>query len=305
MAIINILPYTLTNGTLADASQVMANFNQIVNNVNSLTTGGAGVNLANTFLQLNSFQVGLQAGGSSQFGLDASGNLTTSSTVTINANILTLAGSLYTNTFNADGTATINGTWAFAALCTFINPTAAQNPVTLTYAQTNFAAINGSAGKNFATDNLTVAGTLGVTGQATFTDWPICSNSTAGQVSAAGTVILDTPVLLGSITASGSFYSFTLAPATYPSAKIAIVKITGYLGVSVNTTAFVYLRRNGTSLVAGAASQVMAGMSNNASFEEPVTTTTEIGLDSSGIFQAECSTGWAVLPVIYLLGYRT
>lgn len=35
MAIISALPNNLTNGTTADASQVMADFNQIVNNVNS------------------------------------------------------------------------------------------------------------------------------------------------------------------------------------------------------------------------------------------------------------------------------
>lgn len=35
MAIISALPYNLTNGTTADATQVMANFNQIVSNTNS------------------------------------------------------------------------------------------------------------------------------------------------------------------------------------------------------------------------------------------------------------------------------
>ncbi len=35
MSIIPPLPYTLSNGALADASQVMANFNQIVSNVNA------------------------------------------------------------------------------------------------------------------------------------------------------------------------------------------------------------------------------------------------------------------------------
>ena len=35
MSIISSLPYTLTNGQTADATQVMANFNQIVNNVNA------------------------------------------------------------------------------------------------------------------------------------------------------------------------------------------------------------------------------------------------------------------------------
>lgn len=35
MTIINALPYNLTNGTTADASQVMADFNEIVNDVNT------------------------------------------------------------------------------------------------------------------------------------------------------------------------------------------------------------------------------------------------------------------------------
>lgn len=35
MTIISALPFSLTNGTTADATQVMANFNQIVNNVNA------------------------------------------------------------------------------------------------------------------------------------------------------------------------------------------------------------------------------------------------------------------------------
>ena len=41
MAIITALPVTLTNGTLADATQVMADFNQIVSNVNANAAGRA------------------------------------------------------------------------------------------------------------------------------------------------------------------------------------------------------------------------------------------------------------------------
>ncbi len=42
MSIISSLPYTLTNGSTADASQVMANFTQIYNNVNNnAATAGA------------------------------------------------------------------------------------------------------------------------------------------------------------------------------------------------------------------------------------------------------------------------
>ena len=108
MPIINVLPYNLTNGTLADASQVMADFNQIVNNVNSATTGAAGVNIANTFLQLNSFQVGLQAGGTSQFGLDNAGNLVTTSNVTIGSSL---------TKFDTIGNLTLNGSGTFNVSC--------------------------------------------------------------------------------------------------------------------------------------------------------------------------------------------
>lgn len=45
MSIINALPYTLTNGTTADATQVMANFNQIVNNVNANAQAGGSIGL--------------------------------------------------------------------------------------------------------------------------------------------------------------------------------------------------------------------------------------------------------------------
>ena len=43
MPIIGSLPYTLANGTTADATQVMADFNTIVNGVNSPTTGAASI----------------------------------------------------------------------------------------------------------------------------------------------------------------------------------------------------------------------------------------------------------------------
>ena len=58
MTIISALPYTLTNGTVADATQVMANFNQILNNVNAnAQMGGATVNLGQTTANVNYVQV--------------------------------------------------------------------------------------------------------------------------------------------------------------------------------------------------------------------------------------------------------
>ena len=49
MSIISALPYSLTNGTTADATQVMANFTQIYNNVNANAVG-SGVNSSITSL---------------------------------------------------------------------------------------------------------------------------------------------------------------------------------------------------------------------------------------------------------------
>lgn len=49
MSIISSLPYSLTNGTTADATQVMANFNQIYNNVNA-NASSSGVNSSITQL---------------------------------------------------------------------------------------------------------------------------------------------------------------------------------------------------------------------------------------------------------------
>jgi protein-disulfide isomerase-like protein with CxxC motif len=54
MPIIGTLPNTLTNGTTADATQVMADLNQIVNDVNANAapvTNTALLNAANTFTQ--------------------------------------------------------------------------------------------------------------------------------------------------------------------------------------------------------------------------------------------------------------
>ena len=302
MSIINILPYTLTNGTLADASQVMADFNQIVNNVNSATIGAAGVNLANTFLQLNSFQVGLQAGGTSQFGLDASGNLTTASKITLNSNILTLAGSLYTNTFNADGSATLGGPWAFNAACTFINPTLAQNPVTLTYANTTYAPIAGLSTNNFAANNLTVAGTLGVTGVATFAAVPTCSTATAGQASAAGTVIFDAPPTIVVGNSNGSFTTKSIG--SYPNAKIAILRIVAGGPAAQFGVGSVWVRRTGSGVATG--DNILAWYCEqyaNALGNYLQSVTAEVGLNASQQFDYQTLN--MNFTEIYLLGYRS
>ena len=235
--IINTLPYNLTNGTLADASQVMANYNQIVNNVNSATTGAAGVNIANTFLQLNSFQVGLQAGGTSQFGLDNGGNLTTSSKITINSNVLTLAGSLYTNVFNADGSATLGGPWAFGVGCTFINPVAAQNPVTLTYANSTYAPIASPIFTGTVVIPTLQAASLQVSSGATFT------GSISGAMAGLETVMLVTPVELVSSYTHNAWTSVSINSFA-PNAKIAILKV--YM--SVTALSNFYLRQTGSGL---------------------------------------------------------
>jgi hypothetical protein len=301
MAIINILPYNLTNGTLADASQVMADFNQIVNNVNDTGVGAAGVNLANVFQQYQTFSVGFKAGGTGQFAVDSSGNLVTSANITQNAAVLTLAGTSFTNTFNADGTATIGGTWTFSSLCTFIDPTNAQNPVTVHYAAATYAAINGNSGKNFAANNLTVAGTLAVTGVPTFTGIPVCANSTSGQSSGAGTIILDVGVSLASATSNGVFTTLTVNTGTYPGAKIAIIVVDAQANAAYSTNGFVTIRKHGT---AGAYTAVdMQTQDGTGTYGARGAATCMIGLDSSGRFDYETTQCQGCH--ITLLGYIT
>ena len=227
--IINTLPYNLTNGTLADASQVMANYNQIVNNVNSATTGAAGVNIANTFLQLNSFQVGLQAGGTSQFGLDNAGNLVTTSNVTIGSSL---------TKFDTSGNLTLNGTGTFNVSCQFngavnvLAPTTGQNPVTLTYANATYSPI---ASPTFT--GTVIIPTLQVSSGATFT------GTVSGAMAGLETVMLVTPVELVSSYTRNAWTSVSINSYA-PNAKIAILKV--YM--SVTTLSSFYLRQTGSGL---------------------------------------------------------
>jgi microcystin-dependent protein len=64
--IVNTLPFQLQNGTLADASQVMANFNQIVNNTNA-NAAHNGINSDITALTGLTTRIPASGGGTNQF----------------------------------------------------------------------------------------------------------------------------------------------------------------------------------------------------------------------------------------------
>jgi len=101
MSIIGSLPYNLTNGTTADATQVMADFNAIVNGVNSATTGAApiptvqsnGYNYAADTGTVNNLVIGVSPSPASYTdGLRMYGkaaNTNTSTTVTVTFGSLT------------------------------------------------------------------------------------------------------------------------------------------------------------------------------------------------------------------------
>ncbi len=57
MTVISNLPFTLTNGAVADASQVMANFNQIVNDVNNAASSGTLAAYRGAAITKSTFQV--------------------------------------------------------------------------------------------------------------------------------------------------------------------------------------------------------------------------------------------------------
>lgn len=70
MSIISTLPYTLTNGTTADATQVMSDFNQIVNNVNA-NAAANGANADITSLSALSTPLSIGQGGTGATTLNA------------------------------------------------------------------------------------------------------------------------------------------------------------------------------------------------------------------------------------------
>lgn len=87
--IVSGLPFTLTNGTVADATQVMADFNQIVNNVNA---NGAknGVNSDITALTALSTPLTVTQGGTGLATLTASGILYGAGTGTVGSSRCTM-----------------------------------------------------------------------------------------------------------------------------------------------------------------------------------------------------------------------
>ena len=95
--IVNSLPYNLTNGSLADATQVMANFNQIVNNTN---TNGAHNGANNDITSLTGLTIPLapSLGGASIYvggTTGGSGNAQTLATV-VPSNFALTAGNIVT-----------------------------------------------------------------------------------------------------------------------------------------------------------------------------------------------------------------
>lgn len=74
MTIISTLPYTLTNGSTADATQVMADFNQIVNNVNA-NAAANGANSDITSLTGLSTPLSISQGGSGTTTATGTGEL--------------------------------------------------------------------------------------------------------------------------------------------------------------------------------------------------------------------------------------
>lgn len=116
MNIIGTLPYTLTNGQTADASQVMADLNAIVNSVNDVSTGAAPI----PSVQANAWNFAADTGtvnaliisptapptsySNAPIWLTQAANTTTSSTPT-----LTIGGLAALTIVNRDGSAHIPG----------------------------------------------------------------------------------------------------------------------------------------------------------------------------------------------------
>ena len=115
MTIINSLPFTLVNGQTADATQVMADFNQIVANANS-NAAHNGANSDITSLSALSTPLSVPQGGSGQVTLAAHALLVGAGT----AGVLTLAPSTAGHLAMSDGTdwtstATLTGSYTFTA----------------------------------------------------------------------------------------------------------------------------------------------------------------------------------------------
>jgi hypothetical protein len=127
MAIINTLPVTLTNGALEDATQVMANFNQIVNNVNSNAAALVGGNAftgtqtisGNTIAVLTDFSSTASGKGASLVGYLPAGT-GASTTRTVQAKLRETVSVL---DFGADNTGATDSYAAFAAAWAAIKST--------------------------------------------------------------------------------------------------------------------------------------------------------------------------------------
>ena len=205
--IISSLPNTLTNGTTADASQVMANFNQIVSQVNANAVAAGTVALlaaANTFTQVQS---GVAATGAANFPIvsqvrDMVFNTLTSTlgTNTVTARIAALALSGYASgqvfTFVPSQTNTgpmtlnVNGAGAASITRFGTNVTGgsvvANVPVMVRYEAPVFALVGPQMAAGQIVNTLTSSVALANTGQ--YFTGPSVAQGTTGIWFASGTV---------------------------------------------------------------------------------------------------------------------
>lgn len=166
MAIIGALPYTLQNGTVADATQVMADFNKILTDVNA-NAANAGVNTNITSLTALSTPLSVGQGGTGQSAVGTAGQLMTS-------------------------TATSSAAWAFwQGLGDAAVAVTAASTCNALGASSVFVTINGNTGiANFGTGTNRVRILL-FTGTPTLTASAAIITPTGGNVTViAGTVMI-------------------------------------------------------------------------------------------------------------------
>jgi hypothetical protein len=111
MAIIGTLPTTLTNGTTADATQVMGDFNKIVNDVNANAADVTLVALKASNNNFTAVQSGIAAGAAANFPI---------ATQVQNVVFNTLSSTLGTNTITARVSALPLAAYAVGQVFTFI-----------------------------------------------------------------------------------------------------------------------------------------------------------------------------------------
>lgn len=125
MSIISALPFNLTNGSTADATQVMANFNDIVNGVNSNAVAASGGSLtlaAITNSTINSTPIGQTSPSTGAFtNITASGTLGAGAT-TLSSTLGVTGATTLSSTLSTTGLTTATGGLTLGALLTFTTP---------------------------------------------------------------------------------------------------------------------------------------------------------------------------------------